>query len=67
MKLSILPFVTSFAALAAATPLHLSLRSITCLKIGATATATWVNSVGQTCRFTGVVGSNYGVNAAGGE
>lgn len=39
--------------------------SITCLKVGATATATWTNSAGQTCTFTGVVGSNYGANSAG--
>lgn len=40
-------------------------RSITCLTVGETATATWTNSVGQKCTFSGVVGSNYGTNSAG--
>ncbi|KAH1621110.1 hypothetical protein KXV95_003186 [Aspergillus fumigatus] len=40
-------------------------RSVTCLKVGAVATATWVNSAGQSCSFVGVVGSNYGTNSAG--
>lgn len=42
-------------------------RAVTCLTVGSTATATWTNSAGQTCSFTGVVGSNYGSNSAGGE
>ncbi|PIG89364.1 hypothetical protein AARAC_006578 [Aspergillus arachidicola] len=44
---------------------NLNKRSITCLKVGASATATWTNSAGQTCSFVGVVGSNYGANSAG--
>jgi hypothetical protein len=40
-------------------------RSVTCLKVGATAIATWTNSAGQSCSFVGVVGSNYGTNSAG--
>lgn len=40
-------------------------RSITCLTVGKTATATWTNSAGQKCTFSGVVGSNYGTNSAG--
>ncbi|CCF44160.1 hypothetical protein CH063_03261 [Colletotrichum higginsianum] len=40
-------------------------RAITCLRVGSTATASWTNSAGQTCTFTGVVGSNYGANLAG--
>jgi hypothetical protein len=40
-------------------------RSVTCLKVGAVATATWINSAGQSCSFVGVVGSNYGTNGAG--
>ncbi|KAJ5355509.1 uncharacterized protein N7496_012721 [Penicillium cataractarum] len=40
-------------------------RSVTCLNVGATATATWTNSAGQSCSFVGVVGSNYGTNSAG--
>ncbi|OJJ07375.1 hypothetical protein ASPVEDRAFT_365574 [Aspergillus versicolor CBS 583.65] len=42
-------------------------RAVTCLTVGSTATATWTNSAGQTCSFSGVVGSNYGTNSAGGE
>lgn len=42
-------------------------RSVTCLTVGATATATWTNAAGQTCTYAGVVGSNFGENAAGGE
>lgn len=40
-------------------------RAIACLRVGATATARWTNSAGQSCTFTGVVGSNYGANSAG--
>ncbi|KAL4751946.1 hypothetical protein BDW72DRAFT_192456 [Aspergillus terricola var. indicus] len=43
----------------------LNKRAITCLTVGSTATATWTNSNGQTCTFSGVVGSNYGTNSAG--
>lgn len=42
-------------------------RAITCIAPGATATARWTNSAGKSCSFTGVVGSNYGRNAAGGD
>ena len=59
----------AFHALIAVIPLavdalasSLNKRSITCLEVGATATATWTNSNGQTCSFTGVVGSNFGKN-----
>lgn len=38
--------------------------SITCLKVGSTATAKWVDGSGKSCSWTGVVGSNFGVNAA---
>ncbi|OGM45362.1 hypothetical protein ABOM_005584 [Aspergillus bombycis] len=44
---------------------NLGKRSITCLTVGQSATATWTNSAGQTCSFVGVVGSNYGANSAG--
>lgn len=40
-------------------------RSVTCLKVGATATASWTNSADQTCTYVGVVGSNYGENSDG--
>ncbi|EDU44064.1 hypothetical protein PtrSN002B_010820 [Pyrenophora tritici-repentis] len=38
-------------------------RAISCLKVGATATASWTNAAGQTCRWSGVVGSNFGTNS----
>jgi hypothetical protein len=41
-------------------------RAISCLKVGATATASWTNAAGQSCRWSGVVGSNFGVNSANG-
>ncbi|USP78104.1 hypothetical protein yc1106_05378 [Curvularia clavata] len=41
-------------------------RSISCLKVGATATAVWTNAAGKTCRWTGTVGSNFGTNSANG-
>ncbi|KAL4876486.1 hypothetical protein BJY04DRAFT_222966 [Aspergillus karnatakaensis] len=64
--------VLSFAPLlAAAAPSSqsqiLDKRAVTCLTVGSTATASWTNSAGQRCTFTGVVGSNYGSNSAGGE
>ena len=64
MILSLLPPL----AIAAPSPGEiLDKRAVTCLTVGSTATATWTNSAGQTCSFTGVVGSNYGSNSAGGE
>jgi hypothetical protein len=47
-------------ALAAVAPAS---ASITCLKVGKVATATWTNNAGQACTWTGTVGSNFGVNA----
>ena len=44
----------------------LSLAAITCLKVGSTATATWTNAAGRSCRWNGVVGSNFGRNAVNG-
>ncbi|KAK2032488.1 hypothetical protein LX32DRAFT_709858 [Colletotrichum zoysiae] len=66
-SVSFLLALCPLAALAAppAIPLELDKRAITCLKVGTTATARWTNSAGQTCTFTGVVGSNYGANGAG--
>ncbi|OJJ78983.1 uncharacterized protein ASPGLDRAFT_181778 [Aspergillus glaucus CBS 516.65] len=58
-------FYTLAAVLPLAVSATLSKRSITCLEVGATATATWTNSDGQTCSFVGVVGSNYGTNSDG--
>lgn len=37
-----------------------TLASVTCVTVGKTATATWVNAAEETCTFVGVVGSNYG-------
>jgi hypothetical protein len=55
------------AAFAVASPV-IEKRSISCLKVGSTATATWKNAAGKTCRWTGIVGSNFGTNTAtGGE
>ncbi|KAH7157295.1 hypothetical protein B0J13DRAFT_617406 [Dactylonectria estremocensis] len=59
-------FTLLFVSVAVASP-TLSRRSVTCLKVGATATAKWTNSAGQSCTFVGVVGSNYGTNTAGGD
>lgn len=41
-------------------------QAITCLTIGSTATATWKNAAGQTCRWSGTVGSNFGRNSVNG-
>lgn len=47
--------------------LHNDKRSVTCLTVGTTATATWTNADGQTCTFSTTVGSNFGTNSVGGE
>ncbi|KAJ4264495.1 hypothetical protein NW762_005695 [Fusarium torreyae] len=52
------------ASLSIASP-TIEKRAITCLKVGQTATASWTNSAGKKCTFTGVVGSNYGANPSG--
>lgn len=36
--------------------------SIVCLKVGTTATARWTNSADENCTWTGLVGSNFGVD-----
>jgi hypothetical protein len=61
LLLSLLPLL----ALAAPSPAELGLekRSITCLSVGASATAKWTNSAGESCTWTGVVGSNFGTNS----
>ncbi|KAF5545434.1 hypothetical protein FPHYL_10739 [Fusarium phyllophilum] len=56
--------VLVLASLSIASP-TLEKRAITCLKVGQTATASWTNSAGKKCTFTGVVGSNYGANLSG--
>ncbi|KAJ4425117.1 hypothetical protein N0V82_000172 [Gnomoniopsis sp. IMI 355080] len=45
----------------------ISRRSVTCLSIGTTGTATWTDAANRTCTSNGVVGSNYGENASGGD
>ena len=37
-------------------------RDITCLEIGQTATASWTNANKEFCTWTGLVGSNFGIN-----
>ena len=41
--------------------------SITCLKVGETATANWTTKAGETCTWTGTVGSNFGTNPLNGD
>jgi predicted small integral membrane protein len=47
--------------------IHTSLASITCIKVGATATASWTNGVSKACTWTGTVGSNFVTIASGSE
>jgi hypothetical protein len=58
----------AFAGLVASSPilgLFISNRAVSCLSVGGSATARWTNSAGQTCTYTGIVGSNYGANSSG--
>ncbi|KAF2437474.1 hypothetical protein P171DRAFT_506307 [Karstenula rhodostoma CBS 690.94] len=67
MRLFYLTLFATLSAIAFAAPTpELSARSIKCLKVGATATATWTNAAGKTCKWTGVVGSNFGTDSANG-
>lgn len=50
---------------ASPTPEILEKRAVSCLTVGATATAQWTNSAGKTCTWTGTVGSNFGPNPSG--
>ena len=59
-------FLTALLALRVSASPALNKRAISCVKVGATATASWTNAVGQTCRWSGVVGSNFGPNSANG-
>ncbi|KAH8645807.1 hypothetical protein BX600DRAFT_519377 [Xylariales sp. PMI_506] len=43
-------------------PASMAKRSVTCLKVGQTATAKWTTDAGKTCTWTGVVGTNFGTN-----
>jgi len=65
-NLLLLPvFVLLSLATAAPSP-SLPKRAVTCLTVGQSATATWKNAAGQTCRWTGTVGSNFGKNSVNG-
>ncbi|KAL1589755.1 hypothetical protein WHR41_01452 [Cladosporium halotolerans] len=59
--------IITFASLivASPSPKNLEKRAVTCLEVGSSATARWTNSAGQTCTFSGIVGSNYGANPSG--
>lgn len=57
-------FIFGLVGLAASSPI-LQKRAISCLTVGTLATAQWVNSAGETCTYTGLVGSNYGPNPSG--
>lgn len=50
---------------ASPTPEILEKRAVSCLAVGATATARWTNSAGKACTWTGTVGSNFGPNPSG--
>lgn len=39
-----------------------ALASVTCIRVGDQATAAWTNAAGQSCTWSGKVGSNFGVN-----
>ncbi|KAH7035848.1 uncharacterized protein B0I36DRAFT_238874 [Microdochium trichocladiopsis] len=65
--LSILAALFATSAIGAVVPAALEKRAITCVAPGSTATARWTNAAGQACTFNGIVGSNYGKNAAGGD
>ncbi|KAH7556401.1 hypothetical protein BM1_05835 [Bipolaris maydis] len=58
--------LTALLATGASAAPALEKRQISCLKVGATATATWTNAAGRTCRWTGIVGSNFGTNSVNG-
>ncbi|KAF2212311.1 hypothetical protein CERZMDRAFT_84680 [Cercospora zeae-maydis SCOH1-5] len=60
-----LTVLAAVVALASAKP-ALDKRSVTCLRVGQTATAQWTNAAGQTCTWTGAVGSNFGTNSVNG-
>ncbi|KAJ8069555.1 hypothetical protein OCU04_003205 [Sclerotinia nivalis] len=59
MHASVVPLLTLVMA-------TLAQASVTCVKVGATAKATWTNSAAQTCTWTGTVGGNFGTNTING-
>jgi len=58
-------FAFAGIAIASPTPELLEKRAVSCLAVGATATARWTNSAGKACTWTGTVGSNFGPNPSG--
>ena len=66
MKPTLLVSMTLVALVSASPVDSLGKRSVTCLKVGTTAIASWKNSAGKTCKWTGVVGSNFGTNSVNG-
>lgn len=58
--------LTALLAISVSASPVLEKRAVSCLKVGATATAVWTNAAGQSCRWTGIVGSNFGANSANG-
>jgi hypothetical protein len=60
----------ALAGLVASTPTPgllglFSKQTVSCLQVGASATARWTNSAGKQCTYTGIVGSNYEANPSG--
>ncbi|KZM24638.1 uncharacterized protein EKO05_0008575 [Ascochyta rabiei] len=66
MKLTLLAPLALAGLVSTSPTALLEKRAVTCLKVGATATATWKNSAGKTCSWTGTVGSNFGTNSVTG-
>ena len=61
MKMTV-PLIITLAVLV----LSPASASVTCLKVGVTATAKWMNAADQNCTWTGVVGSNFGIDPVNG-
>ncbi|ESZ89694.1 hypothetical protein SBOR_9917 [Sclerotinia borealis F-4128] len=57
--------LASYTPLLTLVMVTLAQASVTCVKVGATAKATWTNSAAKTCTWTGTVGGNFGTNTAG--
>lgn len=52
-------FLGTALAILAVSPVS---ASITCLKVGTAATAKWTNAADKNCTWTGIVGSNFGID-----
>ena len=55
-------FVVAYRQIATSPDLDIS-----CLEVGSIATAQWINAAGQSCTWTGLVGSNFGIHPAKGR